>query len=148
MGIWLWKCHRYVYLGTRFSKVLFVEIVLTSMWTPGWCWCQWVRSLSEEGEEALSSLWTVTGDTSMILYPVVQWRYGENISVLLTITWTLTLHHHICVCVAPCSGCGGSVDRLSLWGCVCRNWTSCLVYHHTLSWAVVITKYGATICVI
>jgi len=145
MGIWLWKCHRYVCLGTCFSKVLFVEILLTRLWTAGQCWCCREWSLSDEGEEAISSLWTVPGDTSTILYPVVQWRYGENISVLLIITWTLTLHHHIYVCVAPCSGCGGGVDSLSLWVCVCRNWTSGVVYHRSLSWALVITKYGASI---
>jgi len=132
MDIWLWKCHRCVCLGTCFSKVLFVEILLTSMWTPDWCWCQWMWSLSEEREEAILSLWTITGDTSTILYPVVQWTYGEDISVSLIIIWTLTLHHHIYVCVAHCSGCGGSVDRLSLWGCVCRNWMSVPHYHGPL----------------
>jgi len=87
MDIWLWKCHRCVCLGTCFSKVLFVEILLTSMWTPDWCWCQWMWSLSEEREEAILSLWTITGDTSTILYPVVQWTYGEDISVSLIIIW-------------------------------------------------------------
>jgi len=98
MGIWLWKCHRNVCLGTCFSKVLFVEILLTSLWTAGRCWCR-VPSLSDEGEEAILWLWTVTGDTSTIQ---ILLSSGGMVRIflyyLLSLEPSLCITTYICMC--------------------------------------------------